>query len=288
MAASSSFLIPTMPLTSSSRRATALSFSRNSAMVASTSGNGLKSILVNFSSLRYFSFFCLRTTSYSSSVAFAFVAFAFVAFSAVELSSAVAFSSALSSSVAFSSPSLSSVSEAAGSSFAAPSEALAATLVTFLLFFTVAFTQMRASTVMVGALTSMMPLISRGTVAEIFGDPVILYSFQSPSNASETPVTAYSAWSKPSSKTRMAKFSSDWKASFFLPPKAVPLLYNVVMFLSHSPFEPTTCTEYSWFVMSVKKIFLTRKDLLELAATRAAPRAAASSPLRCCPNGNFS
>mmetsp|Transcript_53080 Transcript_53080/g.119623 ORF Transcript_53080/g.119623 Transcript_53080/m.119623 type:complete len:261 (+) Transcript_53080:1515-2297(+) len=85
----------------------------------------------------------------------------------------------------------------------------------------------------------------------------------------------------------MPKSSSIVKESFFLPPRAEPVGYRVVRFFSHSPLRDTTCTAYSCDVTSVKKIFFTRKEVLELAATRAAPRAAASSPLRCCPSGSF-
>mmetsp|Transcript_56201 Transcript_56201/g.90940 ORF Transcript_56201/g.90940 Transcript_56201/m.90940 type:complete len:214 (-) Transcript_56201:1151-1792(-) len=137
-----------------------------------------------------------------------------------------------------------------------------------------------------GCFTSMIPLISRGTEAVILGGPVMLYSFHFPSSSSLRPVTLYSDIRTPSSKSFTMKSSSNEKESFFLPPRGVPTGYKVVRFFSHEPSRAVTWTAYSWAVMSEKKIFFTRKLLLKLAAMRAPPIAAASSPFRCCPSGS--
>eukprot|EP00438_Fugacium_kawagutii_P030016 Skav230452 [mRNA] locus=scaffold2124:56596:57010:- [translate_table: standard] len=90
-----------------------------------------------------------------------------------------------------------------------------------------------------------------------------------------------------SSKTFTLKSSSIEKDNFFLEPKELPVGYKTVKFFSQEPSSAVTCTAYSCALMSEKKIFFTLKELLELAATSAAPMAAASSPFKCCPRGRL-
>mmetsp|Transcript_141604 Transcript_141604/g.394743 ORF Transcript_141604/g.394743 Transcript_141604/m.394743 type:complete len:431 (-) Transcript_141604:765-2057(-) len=253
--------------------ASSLAFSSD--IRSSFMGTGLKSMRLTVSFFSCFRFFCFCTTSTSSAVPFELsLRSASVAFSSLAVWASSSGLAASSSSVALPA--------------SVPLSCVVFALVALALGFSfVTFTQYSSSTVANGLFTSRMPLISSGTETEILGDPVMLYSFHLPLSTSVMPVTVYSLTKTPSSKTRMAKSSSRLNVSFFLPPSGVPNGYRVVTFFSHSPFRETTWTAYSWFVMSVKNIFLTRKELLELAATRAAPSAAASSPLRCCPSGSF-
>mmetsp|Transcript_80946 Transcript_80946/g.203666 ORF Transcript_80946/g.203666 Transcript_80946/m.203666 type:complete len:223 (+) Transcript_80946:852-1520(+) len=220
-----------MPATawiSASWAATPSNFFFNSLICSSESGAGKKSFLVTFNFFSCFFFFNFWVTSASGSTGS----------EALSLSAAASSAAAASSEAALAGSAASSIVELASSgassfvsSFAAPlvllafsaAEPVALPVVLVSLGFGfVTFTQYASSTVAIGVLNSMRPLNSRGTVTEIFGLPVILYSFHLPSKISCNPVTVYSETGVPSSKMRTRKSSSSSKASFFLPPRGVP------------------------------------------------------------------
>mmetsp|Transcript_18392 Transcript_18392/g.52726 ORF Transcript_18392/g.52726 Transcript_18392/m.52726 type:complete len:356 (+) Transcript_18392:822-1889(+) len=278
MEASNSFLRPASALTSFSFKANSAKLFFICVTSSSERGRGKNSFFATLSFCSCFFFFCFRTNSGSGSE---------VAFESL----AAAKPSASPFAAATLSPSL--VVASSPVSFADAFALEAAVLVRFvppvLFFFSVvAFTHRNSSTVTVGFLSSTIPLNSRGTVAETFGMPVKLYSFHLPCMRSDRPVTSYSVIRTPSSNTRTEKSSSAEKASFFFPPRAAPAGYKMVTFLSHAPLNAAIWTEYSCCVMSEKKIFRTRKEVLAFAAIKAAPRAAASSPFKCCPKGTRS